>query len=233
MENILVSIYDIFLYNPLVNLLVIIYENFPIKDFGIAIIILTLLIKFIFFPLTQKSIQSQKELKKIQPKIDEIKEKYKDDKVKQSQALMELFRKEKVNPMSGCLPILVQIPVLIAVYRVFWQGVDQEKLVPHLYNFVHITGSINYNFLGLVDLSNPSVPLAITTGILQYFQAKMVTPKASLKEKDPIKKMQYQMMFFLPLITIIILITLPSALALYWLVSTLFTIFQQYIIFRK
>ena len=121
-----IGIYNAILYKPLFNILVAFYEYLPGQDFGVAVIALTVFIKVVLYPLGTMSIRSQKNLSQLQPKIKEIQEKYKDDKEKQMKETMQLYKKEKVNPFSGCLPIIIQLPILIALYQVFWLGLQAE-----------------------------------------------------------------------------------------------------------
>jgi len=232
-----INIFNTILYQPLFNILILFYEYIPGHDFGIAVIVLTILIKFLFYPLGVKTIKSQKALTEIQPKIKEIQEKYKNDKEKQVKETMDLYKREKTNPFSGCLPLLIQFPVLIAlfwVFKTFEGGLSPEEL-KSLYSFVS-SPEINTKFLGIIDLVKPSMFLAILAGIGQFFQVKMtsmkVTPSAG-KSSDFSKIMQKQMQYFLPGFTIFILFNLPAAIGLYWLVTTLFTITQQYFILKK
>ncbi len=230
-----ITIFNVVLYQPLLNGLILIYEYIPGHDFGIAIIILTILIKFILYPLGTQGVKSQKALSEIQPKIKEIQAKYKDNKEEQTKATMALYKKEKINPFSGCLPLLIQLPILIAMYRVFWKGFQPEQMML-LYSFVPDPGLINAFFLGIINLAKPNLVLAVLAGIFQFFQVKMVSPKTKTKEKQSSGfsgQMQKQMLYFMPAFTIIILFRLPSAIGLYWIVVTLFTIIQQYFIFKK
>ena len=153
--ELIVNIFNQALYLPLFNALVWLYNVIPGNDLGIAIIALTILIRFILYPLSKKAIQSQKAISQLQPKIKEIQKKYK-NKEEQAKAMMELYKKHKVNPMSGCLPILVQLPLLIALYRVFFNGLNPESL-NLLYDFVSRPDSLNVVFLGLIDLSQRSI----------------------------------------------------------------------------
>lgn len=233
------SIFNEFLYRPLFNLLVFLYNIIPGSDVGLAIIGVTVLVKLVFWPLTTKSVKAQRSLQEVQPKIKEIQEKYKDNKEEQSKKLMEFYKENKVNPMSGCLPLLVQIPILIALYQVFLKGFDPNSLSV-LYSFIHNPGSLDPFFLGWVDLSTPNKVLAILAGASQFWQAKTVAPKNSSLPGAPKKSDEYmaqaiskQMLYFLPLFTVLISWQLPAGLALYWIVTTLFTIFQQYAIMRS
>ncbi|MBU2472619.1 YidC/Oxa1 family membrane protein insertase [Patescibacteria group bacterium] len=230
--EIIISIFNEVLYRPLFNILIWLYDTIAFNDLGIAIIILTVLIRFLLYPLSKKSIKSQKAMSILQPKIKEIQKKYK-KKEEQAQAMMDLYKKHKVNPMTGCLPILIQFPILIALYRVFFTGLNPEQL-NLLYSFISRPDTINFIFLGLVDLSQRSIVLGLLAGFLQFIQSKMIMPKTSaLKNKksdgiDFSNIMTQQMTYFMPLITVFIALSLPAALPLYWIVITLFGIIQHY-----
>ena len=231
----LISIYNIFLYQPLLNGLILLYEYIPGHDFGVSVIILTILIKFILYPLGQQSIKSQKDLSLIQPKIKEIQEKYKDNKEEQTKRLMSLYKEENINPFSGCLPLLIQFPILIALYQLFWKGFQLNQTAL-LYGFIPNPGIINTSFIGIINLANPNLFLALLAGVFQFIQIKMTIPKTenNKKQKTNISdQVQKQMQYFMPIFTVIILFRLPSAIGLYWITTTLFTIFQQYFIFKK
>ena len=171
----LTNFFYLALYKPLFNALVLLYLHLPGRDFGVAVIVLTLLTRIIFYPLGAQALKSQKQLSELQPKIKEVQEKYKNDKAAQGKFLMELYQKEKINPLSGCLPLLIQLPILIALYQVFWKGLEAKEMA-NLYSFVPHPGSIEPTFLGIINLSAPSFPLAILAGILQFIQTKMITP---------------------------------------------------------
>lgn len=228
-------LYNEIIYKPLVNLLVIFY-NFSGYDFGIAIILLTILIRLIFYPLTLKSIKSQKILTELQPKIKEIQKKYK-DKQEQTKKIFQLYKDYKANPFSGCLPILVQLPILIALYQIFLKGINGIS-ASYLYSFVSKPEIVNLSFLGILNLNEKSYILAILAGIFQYFQTRMIQTSKNEKDSNSQKQdfasvMNKQMLVIFPILTIFIAATLPSALALYWVVSTLFSIFQQYFVLKN
>jgi len=235
----IINFFYIILYQPLFNSLVILYNYIPGHDFGIAIIFLTLIIRIILFPISVKAVNSQRSLQKLQPKLQEVQKKYKNDKEKQAKEILELYKTEKINPFSGLLLAIIQLPILIALYRVFWGGLNPKELVG-LYGFVSNPGHINSLFLHIINLSKPNLIFAVLAGLTQYFQTKMLLPNnvnalsgKSGKEADFSQIMQKQMLYFLPIFTIIILINLPSALGLYWTTSGLFSIIQQYLIFKK
>lgn len=235
------NVFHNFLYRPLFNLLIFLYNFIPGRDFGITIIVLTVLIRILLYPLAKKAIESQRAFSRIQPKIKEIQERYKEDKNKQMKEIMAFYQKEKINPFFSFLPLLIQMPVLIALYWVFWQGFQQPQ-ADILYNFVSNPGKINPFFLGIVNLSQPSLVLAFLAGILQFWQAKTTIAKKSVankktkKEKNSSEKpdigkiVEKQMLYFMPFLTFFILLRIPSVIGLYWSISNLFTIFQRYAI---
>lgn len=240
------ALFDTLVYNPIYNLLVFTYNVIPFHDFGVAIIIVTLIIKFLLMPLSRKQIESQKKMQELQPKIKEIQEKYKKDKEKQSRALMEFYKVNKTNPFSGCLPTIFQLVFLIAIYRVLFNISNGGLIVDgnSLYSFVKNPGQINQFFLGIVDLSRslnlgqitinslPHILLVVLAALSQYFQTKMLMASSPKNEKkgnnqDFSQIMTQQMLYMGPLLTLFIGIKFPAGLALYWLVSTIFAIIQQ------
>jgi YidC/Oxa1 family membrane protein insertase len=212
--------------------LIYVYTN----NFGIAVIGLTLLIKLLTNPLNQKALESQKAMAEIQPRLQEIQKKYKDNQEKQAQEMMALYKEKKFNPFSGILLLFIQIPIIWALFYVFKGGISIDPT--QMYSFVHFPQVINPYFLG-IDLSKPNIYLAVLTAIAQFFQAKTSTPPAPKaagaddKASQITNMMQKQMVIFIPLITLFVLYSLPSALGLYWLITTIFTIFQQKSIFNK
>src|SRR3989338_5418607 len=160
----IVNIYNTILYEPLFNILVFFYNIVPFNDIGLAIILLTIFIKLILSPFFIQSIKAQRAMQAIQPKLDELKEKYKDSKEKLGPAIMELYKKEKVSPFSSCLPLLIQLPFLIAVYQVFISGLTKNSF-EKLYSFVANPGALNPLAFGFLDLSEKSVVIAILAGL--------------------------------------------------------------------
>ncbi len=232
----IIQFFYIILYQPLFNLLVFLYDYTPGRDFGVAIILLTLIIRLIISPISIKAVKSQRSLQKLQPKLQEIQKKYKDDRQKQGIETLNLYKTEKINPFSSLLLAFVQLPILITLYRVFLGGLNPKEL-SNLYSFVANPSSINYLFLHLIDLSKPNFVFAVIAGFVQYLQTKMLLPKTNpqdkSKENDMTQMMQKQMTYFLPVFTVIILTRLPAALGLYWIVGGLFSIVQQYVIIKK
>lgn len=228
------SFFKAVLYQPLLNLLILFYIYLPGHDFGIAIIALTAVIRLILWPLMAQSIRSQKILSEIQPKIQELQKKYKDDKEKQMKEMMALYKEAKINPFGSFLPLLIQLPILFALYQVFWRGF-QPGSMSNLYSFVQNPGVINPSFLGLINLSEASIILAFIAGITQFIQTKMMTPamKSQKSSSQISDKMQNQMLYILPIFTVFILWKLPAAIGLYWIVTSVFSIVQQYFILKS
>lgn len=222
------------LYQPLINILLVLY-SFLGKDFGLAVIALTLLVRIILLPFTKKSITAQKAMSSLNPKIQAIREKYK-DKNEQSKALMELYQKEKVHPFSGCLPILIQIPILWTLYSVLMgslKGVHTSDVYPFLQKIVVLFHQ-PYSLLGIVDLAQSSIVLAFLAGVLQFIQSKQMVryQNFSASRNDFNASLNKNMMFMLPAMTFLISWKLPAALALYWATSTLVSVIQQLYIIK-
>ena len=231
------SIFTEVFYRPILNLLLFLYDIIPGGNLGVAIIALTFIIKLALYPLSQKMIKSQKALQDLNPKMEEIKQKYKDDKEAMGREMMNLYKESKVNPFSSCLPLLIQFPFLIAVFRVLRAGLSETTLAL-AYSFIHIPENINTMFLGL-NLEQRSVLLAILAGAAQFWQAKMMSTKRppikteGSQDEDMAAIMNKQMTYFFPIITVMVGLSLPSGLTLYWLATTVFTGLQQLLVFRK
>lgn len=232
----MMALFDTFVYDPIYNVLIFLYNIIPGQDFGIAIILTTLLLKLVLLPLSRQQIESQKKLQELQPKIKALQHKYKDDKEKQTKAVMEFYKENKVNPFAGCLPLIIQLAFLIAIYRVLI-NISQAGLSVQdgsLYSFVANPGPINHLFLHIVDLSHPSYVFAILAALAQYYQTKIMILRQPKPEKqngsdepDFAQIMTKQMLIIGPALTLFIGFTFPAGLSLYWLVSTLFMIAQQ------
>jgi len=233
--NIFIKFFHITLWQPLFNLLILFYLYLG-HNLGIAIICLTLLIRAILYPLQDRASRSQLALQVLQPKMKEIQKKFKGDREGQAKAMMELYKNEKINPFSSFLILLIQFPILIVLYRLFWQGIQKENFV-YLYSFVQKPDVINSVFLG-INLDKPSVLLAVIVGIAFFVQTKLSLPKKSSgqagSKKSAFSEMfQKQMLYLFPVFMVLILLRLPSALGLYLLVGGVFTAAQQYFIRKK
>ncbi|OGH74010.1 MAG: hypothetical protein A3G00_02210, partial [Candidatus Magasanikbacteria bacterium RIFCSPLOWO2_12_FULL_43_12] len=196
------------------------------------------LIKLALYPLTASSIKSQKALTDLQPKLDVIKKEFKDDKQRLAQETMKLYKENKVNPMASCLPLLIQLPILIALYYVLQRGLTATNF-DTLYSFVKSPDQINTISVGLVDLKNSNIILAVLAGAAQFWQAKMMMRKKAPKEagegakdENMMSMMNKQMLYMMPIMTVFIGMKLPGGLTLYWLLSTVLTVAQQAVVFK-
>jgi len=226
-------------YKPIFNLLVFIYNIIPGHDLGLAIIFITVIVKVILLPLSKQSIKSQKALQDLQPKIDELKNKYADNKEALGRAMIDLYKENKVNPLSSCLPLLIQLPFLIAVFKVFSDGINNNGSLNFVYSFINKPEVINSISMGFIDLAKPNIVLAILAGAAQFWQAKMMSinkpdvKNAGAQDENMMAIMNKQMFYIMPALTVFIGISLPGGLSLYWLVLTVLTAVQQLYVFKK
>jgi YidC/Oxa1 family membrane protein insertase len=231
--------FNTLLYYPLLNLLFIIY-NAIVADLGIAIILLTILVRLILLPIFYKSAKDQTIIQKIAPQIREIQKKHKDDKEKQVAEMMAIYKEHQINPFSSFLLIFLQLPIMWALYRVFTRGFNSEVL-SHLYSFVAAPAQIHYSFLGLLQLDQRNLALVVAAAIFQFLQSYLlmrINKKAqTLPPKDDptymAQKLSQSMLLFTPVLTAVILLSLPSAVALYWMTTSAFSVIQQIIINKK
>jgi len=237
------TIWNTILVNPIFNVLVGLYKL--TGDLGISIILLTTLIRFILIPAVLPSMKAMKKQRDLQPELDKIKEKYKQDKKKQAEMQMELFKKHGLNPASGCLTQVVMIVVLIALYgviRMFTINPDILALNARIYfDFIKLgaTEIIRTQFLWMnLSKPDPLFILAILSGLLQLIQSKMTMPyveagekaahKTADKKDDIAYNMQQQMLYTMPIMNVIIGVTLPAGVVLYILATTIFSVVQTY-----
>ncbi|MDD5026576.1 MAG: YidC/Oxa1 family membrane protein insertase [Candidatus Peribacteraceae bacterium] len=234
-----------FITKPLLNLLIFIASIIPGHSLGLSIIVLTILVKLLLFLPTQKGLESQKKLQAIQPKLDALKAQYKDDPKRMQEETMKIWKEHKVNPFQSCLPTLIQLPILIGLFFVIRDGSSLELSRHLIYPvYQHLTWSFETSFFGF-DLLLPSVyvfpPLLV---ILQFLQMKLAFASAKKKAEEKRKEgqkpqpdaaaMQQRMMLYgLPLMIGFFAIKFPAAVSLYWGVSTLFAIAQQFVVNRR
>ena len=233
------NIFTTIFYQPVLNLLVWLYQVIPGHDIGIATIILTVLLRIILWPLTASSLKGQRAMQTLQPKLKALQEELKNDKEKLAKATMELYKNEKVSPLSSCLPLLIQLPFLWGLYRVLIDGLNPEKKLDLIYFFIHNPEHINPTFLGFMNLAVPSIALAVLAGAAQFWATKMIQVPApavktdGAKDENAMAQMNKSMMYMMPLVTVFIGVKLPGGLTLYWLVTTVLQILQQWVFLRK
>lgn len=232
----LTNIWNTILYQPLLNALAALVSIIPGGDVGVAVIVLTIIVKIILFPLSQKSIESQAEMNILTPEINKIKASGA-SKEEQARLTFELYKKHNTNPFSGCLLVLIQIPVIFALYYVFFKGINFESGL--LYSFISVPPHINMIFLGLLDITKKSLVLAVLAGFSQYLQAHFM-PKPAVSSSSGTsfsenfsKSMNMQMKYIFPFIIAFIAYSISGAVALYWITSNLFMVGQQIYVQRE
>ena len=220
-------------YDPIYNGLIFLIDIVPLADVGVAIILITVLVKLILFPISQKAVRTQFIMRELQPQLEKIKEKYAKDKQAQARKTMDLYKEKGINPFSGILLIFIQIPIIFALYWVFFRGGLPEIDLSIRYSFVNEPSQINVDFLGLIPMDGRSVVLAFLAGLSQYFQIKLSLPdlkkrddNASLKD-DFARSFQLQMRYMLPLFIFGFSYFVSAAVALYWFTSNIFAIGQE------
>lgn len=229
--SILFTLLKAIFWRPLFNGFVWFYTVVPLHDPGIAVIALTIVIQIIITPFRMKAKSAQNDLARIQPELKKIQEIHKDNREAQGKAMMELYAKHRVNPLSGCLITLIQLPILIALFEVFRRGFDPAQLTA-LYSFVANPGTLNSTSFGFLDLARPNIYLGILAALTQFYQTKLASPPVpggdpKSKERDFAHALQKQTQYLFPVFILIWSFTFPSALIVYWTVSNIFSILQE------
>lgn len=220
---------NIFSYIPIIlgTLLKFLYDI--IGNYGLSIIVFTIITRLLLLPLSLAQTKSMKEMQVIQPKMDEIKKKYANDQEKQQQKIMELYKDHKVNPFAGCLPLLIQLPIIVGLFNVLRQPVKYVFGTEAAYK------AADAAFLWMKSLDKPDVIvvagitlpfiLPILSGLMTYVQTAMMSPKTKSKESN---SMQMTMLYVFPLLMLYWGLSFPAGVMLYWVVGTIFQIVQQY-----
>lgn len=224
------SAWDIIILQPMINILVAL-SHFLFNNFGLTIIILTLIIRFILLPLTLKQLHSSKGMMTMQPKLAELQKKYAKDKQKLAQEQMRLYKESGINPAGCAVPMLIQFPIWIALYQaiILSLAVNPEALLNlsrYFYSWATplATLPLNNSFLGL-NLASGNVVIAILVGVSMWVQQKMVTPVT----QDPRQNQQSQLMLWMmPIMFTFFSLSFPAGLSLYWVISNIFSIVVQY-----
>lgn len=235
------SIWHNFFFDPVYNALVFFIDIIPGGDVGLAIIATVLLVKTVLLPLSIKAVKTQKIIREIEPKLKELKEKYKEDRQQQAQAMMEVYKEAGINPLASIVLVFFQIPIIIALYLAVYKGGGvalPDINVDILYSFVAAPVEVTMNFLGLIDITSRSMILALGAGITQFIHVKLTMPDLPPKEvgaapnlkDDFMRNMQLQMKYVMPVLITIVAYSISAAIALYFFVSNLVTIGQEYFI---
>src|SRR3989338_997032 len=229
-------LYHTFFFDPLYNLLVLLFEVLPWVDAGLIVIFLTILVRLIIFPLSRKAVLTQVKMSEIAPDLAKIKEKYKDKAEEQARLTLALYKEKGVNPFSGILVIIIQIPIILALYQIFIHLPEINSSL--LYSFVTIPDHINTTFLGVLDITAKSSFLALLAAISTFFQFQIsakgqIQPKGNSFSDNLTRSMQTQMKYIFPVIIFLISYRISGVIALYCLTTNLFSIGQEIFIRRK
>lgn len=237
------TIWHTFFLDPIYNTLVFFIDTIPGGDVGVAIILTTILVKLILLPLSLKAARTQRLMREIEPKLKEIKEKFKDKREEQARAMMEAYKEAGLNPFASVILIFVQIPIIIGLYFSVSRGGGvplPEINTDLLYSFVPTPETANMIFLGFVDIAKKSLPLALLAGATQYIYGSMAIPKPQPKKDDATpsfkedfaRSMQMHMRYMMPVLIFVFAYSISAAIALYFTVSNLVAIAQERIVKR-
>jgi YidC/Oxa1 family membrane protein insertase len=223
------------LYYPFINILTLISDYVPGHNVLWGVIGLTLLVRFILLIPSKRAAQAQRKLSQLQPMMEELKAEYGNDRQGLAQAQMDLYKQNNINPFASCLPALIQLPILIILYQAILHGLTNSD--QFLYSWVPRPDNLQTTLLGINLLqSDKTFIFPAIAAILQYVQIRMTmpnVPKVEGSEPDATQLMQRQTMYILPLFTLFFAHSFPAAIAVYWIVTTAFTIVQQYYVNKE
>ncbi len=234
----MIYLFNTFIYEPLYNGFTLLSDLLPFFDVGVIVILFTIVVKLFLFPISKKAVRTQAIMKLVEPEIRTIKEKYKDDRQRQALEIMALYKTKNINPFSSILLIIIQLPILIGMYKVFVTGFSPID-TNILYSFVPLPQSIDVYLLGFIDISSKSWIIALCAAVSQYFQIRFSMPVLPPKNDTPsfaddfARNMQIQMKYVLPVVIFFVSYHFAAALALYWTTSNLFTIGQEIVVRRQ
>lgn len=234
--------FNTLLVEPLFNLLALIYAYVPGADFGVAIIILTVIVRLALWPIVNKQLHSQKAMQRIAPDVKKVKEKAKGDRTKESQMLMELYKEKGINPFASLVPLLVQLPLLFALFIVLRDIVKPGEIASFAYDPIANLSAIRAiieggqfrpTFLGYFDLAKSSIILSALAAGVQAYQAKQLMPKDMSDMAPEARAISKATITLFPVLTFIVGLTLPSALPLFWAATSLIAILQQHLVLKQ
>jgi len=225
------QLFHLIIYRPLFNALMLLYGFLPGHDVGVVIIVFGFLIKAVFYPLTKKTMMHQQKMQAISPHLKKLKDDHKGKPEDLAKATMELYKEHQVKPLDGCLPLLIQIPLLIGLFQVFRTGFMPDAL-KDLYGFVPNPGTLHPFFLGIIDLSKKNIYMPLLAGAAQFVYGRFFTPKPQADGGEMAQMMAKQMVFMGPFLTFFISLNLPSVLPFYWFVNNVFSVLEGKLIQR-
>lgn len=226
-------VFNAIFFEPLYNLLVWLVGVLPGHGVGLAVIVLTVLVRLILFPLQHRMSRTQSALRELAPTITELKNKYQDNRSEQARQLMLLYRAHGINPFAGFVSLFIQLPILIALFLVFRRGFDFQAET--LYSFIAPPATVGVIWLG-IDLTVASLVLAVLAGLTQFIQSYLIQPKVEPKagagsqsfSTDFQRSLSLQMRYVMPIMIVFIAAKLPAAIALYWITGNLFSVVHEY-----
>ncbi len=232
------SFFNTVVYEPLYNGLIFLIDIIPGHDVGLAVILLTLLVRLILYPSSRNAIRAQMRMQELQPQIEAINEKYKDNREEKARQTLALYREKKLNPLAPIFPLLLQLPIIFTLYFIFSGSGLPEIRADKLYSFISYPLTVDTNFLHLFDVTEKNMLLALFTGITQFAQAfvykKLTQSKMKPSQKpsfqaDFQKSMNFQMQYVFPIFVAVISYQFTAVIGLYWTTSNLFSIMQELI----
>ena len=223
-------LYHTFFFDPLYNLLIVLFKVLPWADAGIIVVLLTVLVRLVLYPLSKKAVVTQVKMTEITHKLEELKDKYKDKPELQAQKTLELYRENGINPFSGILMVIIQIPLIIALYQIFLHL--PEINATYLYSFITPPEVIKTAFLGLIDVSGKSIFFAFLAGLSSYFQLHISArgqsaPKGNSFGDNLTRNMQSQLKYVFPVIMFFISYQVSGVIGLYFLTTNIFSTVQE------
>jgi YidC/Oxa1 family membrane protein insertase len=233
------GLFHTFLYTPIYNLIVFLVDVVPGGDVGLAVVLATVIVKVVLMPLSLSAVHTQRRMKMIEPELKAMKEKYKDDKERQAKEMMALYRTHGVRPFSSILGVIIQLPIIIALYLIFRRESLYNVNTQLLYSFVHVPTVTSPLFLGLFTIAGASIVLAVIAAIAQFALAyfSIQLPGASGEKRsaseDIGRMMAMQARYVLPIMIGVIAYVTSGAIALYFITSSLVGLLQEFVVRRK
>jgi YidC/Oxa1 family membrane protein insertase len=226
-------------FDPIYNALIFFVDTVRGGDVGIAIIATVIVVKTILLPLSIKAAKTQRIMRELEPKLKELKETYKDDRQKQAQEMMQLYKDYNLNPFASIFLMFLQIPIILALYFAVYSGGGIALPAVNtdiLYSFIAQPSAVTMNFLGLIDITGRSIILAVGAGITQFIFTSMTLPKLADRDveagpnfkEDFMRNMHVQMKYVMPIIIAVVAYTISAAIALYFVVSNVVGIAQEF-----
>ena len=228
-------------FDPVYNTLIFFVDVFPLGDVGLAIVATVVVVKLVLFPLSIKAVKTQKIMREIEPKLKELKEKFKDKREEQAKAMMEIYREAGMNPFASIAVMFLQIPFVIALYLAVSSGggIALPALnIDILYSFIPTPDQVTMIMLGAFDIASKSLPLALVAGITQFISTRYAMPALAPKKADATpnfkddfaRNMNLQMRYVMPVVIVFVAYAFSAAIALYFVVSNLMTLLQEYVV---